>query len=92
MVDMEKAEISGKMATQPKAATLGRNMISTPAKAMIVAPQVRGGIFSFKNQPENNAVRIGLMNDIATASASGMMYIAEKKVIVPTNRQNPRAI
>ena len=73
MVDIAKAEMSGNMATQPKAATFGRSMISTPPKAMIVAIHVRGGIFSFRNQPENSAVRIGLMNEIATASASGMI-------------------
>ena len=80
--DIHIAAASGISATQPSAATFGRKMMSTPAKAISDANQVALLVRSFRKRALSKAVIIGVVNPIAVASAKGMRKIDEKKRMV----------
>ena len=71
--DMPIAANSGSTAAGPIAAKLGRSTTSTPAKATRLAIQVWRRIGSPISAAASSAVTIGLVKEIAVASAIGMI-------------------
>jgi hypothetical protein len=66
------AAANGKKAAQPNIAKFGRKISTTPPNATALAIQVALEVRSPKKTAEINAVIIGHVNCIATASANGI--------------------
>ena len=82
---------AGRKRARPSASRLGRSTTSTPAKASRVAPQTaRRRPLAEHQRREQEPVRIGLVNWIAVASASGIAITAMKKQIVASATAAPR--
>ena len=87
----KNALATGRHATQPSSAKLGRSTSITPISASGVSSHTAGRTFSLSSGPLSSATKIGETKASAIASASCMTKMAEKKHRVAPARQNPRA-
>ena len=81
IAEKNSAATSGRNATAPSSATLGRNTNATPTNAKAEASHAFGCIGSFRNRADASAVNTGLTKTIAVASANGIAKILKKKAM-----------